>query len=71
MHLEIVFKIFHPLFCCNFTDKEVGDADCDIDMPYYMTKRERDRFLLKIGERATKVQGCNVTRQQHPKNTFS
>jgi hypothetical protein len=36
-------------------------------VPYYNGERERERFLLMIGERAEKGQGCNVTRQQHPK----
>jgi hypothetical protein len=32
------------------------------DVPYYVREREREIFLLLIGERATKVQGCNVTK---------
>jgi len=30
-------------------------------------ERDRERFLLLIGERAAKGQGCNVIREQHPK----
>ena len=32
------------------------------DVPYYKRERDRERFLLMIGERAAKGQGCNVTR---------